>query len=185
MYWKKYLKYIAIVWICWHVLATLIYSLHWPAQGWMASITYRYMVPFFHQNWSLFAPNIPEYDAQLIYRVDLASENEMDKPWSDVCAGNRHDDFSKMEVIEQNILVQLAYQMHANYYRVNGKPQLDVLMRTAAYNKALYFAGRMHEAHQGAWNNLQIAVVFRFPENRGGQVDTLVFPAFYKDEIKR
>jgi hypothetical protein len=185
----KWIKWMVLVIAAWHLTATLVYTAQWPAQGVLAQSAYRYMVPHFHQNWSLFAPNIPEYDAQLMYRVSNNDSLMLWTPWQDVSAASGYDDFSKMEVIEQNILVQLNYQLYSNYYSINGVPQLDAMVKTAAYNKALYYAGRMHEKNQGPWQMIQIAVLFRFPSDslpieRCGS-DTLIFPPYNYSDIKR
>ncbi|MEN9638587.1 MAG: hypothetical protein RLZZ262_455 [Bacteroidota bacterium] len=183
------LKWIAVAWGVWHVLATCIYTFHWPASGVLARMSYSYMVPLFHQNWALFAPNIPEYDAQLIYR-NTTSDTIMDwSDWRDVSSACGYDEYSKMEVIEQNILIQLNYQLHTEYYSINGVPQFDAIVKTPAYSKALYYAGRMHEKHFGSWKDLQIAVAYRFaqpdiPIERSSG-DTLFFPVFQNSEIKR
>lgn len=187
--WRKWLFAVLGLWCVVHLIATVVYTLHWPADGLLAQWSYRYMVPLFHQNWSLFAPNIPEYDAQLIYRSS-ANDSLVDwTVWKDVSLACGYGDFSKMEVIEQNILVQLNHQLYTEYYSVNGEPQLDAMVKTAAYSKALYYAGRMHEKYTGPWSSLQIAVVFRFPPAdapiESTVPDTLFFPPFHSNEIKR
>jgi Family of unknown function (DUF5819) len=178
-----------MIWAIWHIVATLIYTTNWPTKGVLASASYSYMVPLFHQNWSLFAPNIPEYDAQLIYRAWPVDSNATWSSWCDVSVAAGGDDFSKLEVIEQNILVQLNHQLYSNYYSVDGVPQFDAMTKTGAYNKALYFAGRLHERLVGPWRSLQIAVVFRFPQGdkaiENSSADSLFFPTFNHSEIRR
>jgi hypothetical protein len=187
--WKSGVLVLVAGWMVVHLLATACYTTHWPSTGVIASMSHRYMVPLFHQNWSLFAPNIPEYDTQLIYRALSDDTSGTWTNWTDVSAGAGHDEFTTMEVIEQNIMVQLNYQLYSNYYSVGGQPQLDAMIKTAAYNKALYFAGRMHEKHAGPWSELQIAQVFRFPQGElpieDSQTDTLIYPTFQKSEIRR
>lgn len=186
---QKIIPIVVGLWCAGHLLATVVYTLHWPADGLLAQWSYRYMVPLFHQNWSLFAPNIPEYDAQLIYRSSANDSLVEWTAWNDVSNSCGYDDFSKMEVIEQNILVQLNHQLYTEYYSVNGVPQMDAMVKTAAYSKALYYAGRMHEKRVGPWSSLQIAVVFRFPPTNApiasAAPDTLFFPPFHSNEIRR
>lgn len=187
--WSNIALLVFTAWMLWHLLATLVYTAHRPANGWLASAGYRYMVPLFHQNWSLFAPNIPEYDAQLIYRALPVDSNAIWSTWCDVSVAAGGGDFSKLEVIEQNILVQLNHQLYSNYYSVDGVPQFDAMTRTGAYNKALYLAGRLHEKHVGPWRSLQIAVVFRFPQGARAietvPADSLFFPVFNQSDIRR
>ncbi len=177
------------MWCLWHMLATVVYTTHWPAQGALAQWSYQYMVPLFHQNWALFAPNIPEYDAQLIYRTSNNDTQAAWSEWRDASGACGYDDFSKPEVIEQNILVQLNYELYSNYYSIDGVPRLDAMVKTAAYNKALYYAGRMHEKCNGPWQGIQVAVVYRFPQKgipiEQSLPDSLLFPVFYNHEIKR
>ena len=187
--WKSGVIGLVVFWMIVHLIATVCYTTHCPSSGLIASMSHRYMVPLFHQNWSLFAPNIPEYDTQLIYRAIPDDSSTTWTNWADVSAGAGHGEFSDMEVIEQNIMVQMNYQLYSNYYSVNGQPQLDAMIKTGAYNKALYFAGRMHEKHVGSWSGLQIAQVFRFPQGdqpiEHSATDTLIYPAFQKSEIRR
>jgi len=52
-----------------HFALTSIYSLGGSALPEKIQTTaYRYSVPFFHQNWKMFAPSVPEYSNQLEYR---------------------------------------------------------------------------------------------------------------------
>lgn len=147
----------------------------------MKTMADRYAFPVFHQDWSLFAPNVAKYNSELEYR--FAYHGKWSN-WSDVSNGQGYETVSRMERIEQGFNHQLAWQATNNLYSDNGITKYDRIMRSPAYKNALYYAVRMHERHQSnlAYDSMQVRISFRFtPENgRANDVDIthLEFPAY-------
>src|SRR5690349_17586122 len=58
----------------------------------------RYSIPAFHQNWKLFAPDLPAYNVELEYRWTDAGGWSA---WKDVSESFGFDKTSRIETIEQ------------------------------------------------------------------------------------
>ena len=91
-----------------HFSITLIYVFRDDMPIALNQKTDRYMAPVFHQNWKLFAPDLPRYNCELEFR--LAINNEW-TDWKDASAFYGHSKSSPLETIEQNILTQLNWQL--------------------------------------------------------------------------
>lgn len=75
------MTYFLIGLLLWHFTMTLVYisprNFFYPVVNTMSD---AYMLPFFHQSWSLFAPDPPRYEKSLQYKV---KENDEWKDWVD------------------------------------------------------------------------------------------------------
>jgi len=150
-----------------HFLLTSLYSfqkLRLP--GTVRSVSTRYTVPFFHQNWKLFAPEVPAYDSQLEYRYsNTGSWSE----WNDVSHSLGHGSHSKVEYIEQVLVGSLAWQIANNLYVEGTRARYDLIAQSFDYGRAVFFTQRLHELSWGEpiHDSLQLRVAFRFTPEPG------------------
>jgi hypothetical protein len=166
-----------------HFILTALYNLQSaPVPELIRNASNRYTVPFFHQNWRLFAPAVPEYENQLEYRYP---EDGAWTDWKDASAGNGFGPRSKTEYIEQTIAGALAWQIANNMYTRNQRKELDRIIQSFDYGRALYFVRRLH-LHSGkpdVNDSIQVRVKFRFtpPPDKAYTFQTsyLEFPVYY------
>lgn len=120
-----------------------------------------YCVPLFHQNWKLFAPDLPTYNAELHYRI---SGNGNWSEWADVTASFGFGRTSRMETIEQGFNVALAWQVMDNLYSRGGKKQFDRIVQSNAYASALFYVLKMQEIQQPGLrpDSVQLRLEYRF-----------------------
>lgn len=120
----------------------------------------QYSVPMFHQNWSLFAPDVPKYDVQLEYRTAIKGSW---KPWQDASQSNGFGSRSRIEYIEQNINTGLAWQVVNNLYQSNNSVQFDRIVASNSYRQALHLvAGLVERTFDSEPDSLQLRMNFRF-----------------------
>jgi len=164
-----------------HFTFTLIYSFGGSNSGKISHLSQRYMVPMFHQNWKLFAPEMPKYNSDLQYRF------ANDKGWSNWLDVTEHfgfDKYAKIETVEQGFNSALNWEILNNYYSLNGRPQFDRLVQSPAYSSALFMAMKMHKTFLPGerMDSVQIRIHYRFtPEMhqaRTLQVSDLEFPIY-------
>ena len=106
-----------------HFALTSIYSMDFlvlPRS--VRQVSQIYTVPFFHQNWSMFAPEVPEYDLQLQYRFPT---NGVWSEWNETTESCGFEYRDRAEYLEQSICSGLAYQVAQNIYFENGVRKLD------------------------------------------------------------
>lgn len=145
-----------------HFALTTVYSFQYlPVPSGVREASQTYTVPFFHQNWKLFAPEVPAYDNQLEYRY---AANGTWSAWSDVSGSLGYAPHGKIEYIEQVITGVLAWQIANNLYQRNQRMQFDRIVQSFDYRRALYFTKQLHEQTTGqtSGDSLQLRVKFRF-----------------------
>jgi len=168
-----------------HFTLTGIYSFSKsPRNDSITHISEQYAVPVFHQNWSLFAPDVPKYDVQLEFR---AAENGLWQNWNDASQGNGFADHSRIEYIEQNINTGLAWQVVNNLYSSNNSVQYDRIVASGNYLQALHFVSRLVERKEnGQPDSLQLRLNFRFTPALDKaytfQTTHLEFPVYHLEE---
>lgn len=164
-----------------HFSFTLIYSFKPEGPGKISHLAQRYMVPMFHQNWKLFAPDLAKYNTDLQYRFFNK------KGWSNWLEVTEHfgfDKYSKIETVEQGFNSALNWQVVNNYYSLDGKPQFDRLVQSPAYSSALFMAMKMHKTFLPgeALDSIQIRLHYRFTpgmhEARTIRISDLEFPIY-------
>lgn len=144
-----------------HFSITLIYVFRDQVPMSVNRYTDRYMAPVFHQNWKLFAPDLPKYNCELEYR--MAYQNEW-SDWQDVSSSYGYNDYSLLETIEQNILTQLNWQILNNLYSRNGEQQFDRIVSSTAYTDAMFMVMKMYRnANPGKKEEMmQVRIKYRF-----------------------
>lgn len=167
-----------------HFALTLIYVFRDQMPVVVNQRTDRYMAPVFHQNWKLFAPDLPRYNCELEFR--LAMNNEW-TDWKDMNAVYGYAENSVLETIEQNILTQLNWQVLNNLYSRNDVRQFDRIMSSTAYTDAMFMVMKMHRnANPGQQEEMmQIRMRYRFtpqPGDRSGQDVIMEFPFYAGDQ---
>lgn len=142
--------------------------------------TDHYMAPVFHQNWKLFAPDLPRYNCELEFR--LAINNEW-TDWKDASSFYGHESYSVVETIEQNILTQLNWQLLHNLYSRNGERQFDRILNSTAYTDAMFMVMKMHRNANPDKREemMQIRIRYSFtptPGQLSGQDEIIEFPIY-------
>ncbi len=141
----------------------------------------RYAVPMFHQNWKLFAPDLPKYNAELEYRY---ADSSRWSDWRDASAGFGFDASSRIETVEQGFNTALGWQVLNNFYSRDGRKQFDRIVQSSDYARSLFFVLKMHELHSNKPqpDSLQVRLHFRFtpPPDKAYTFQTsyLEFPVF-------
>lgn len=164
-----------------HFGITLIYCFRADKTDKISHIARQYMLPLFHQNWKLFAPDLPEYNCDLEYRF---SNDHGWSNWLDVTGHFGYDKYSKIETIEQGFVSALNWQVLNNYYSQNGLPQFDRLVKSPAYSSALFMAMKMHKTFLPGerQDSVQIRLHYRFTpprdDARTSQTSVLEFPVY-------
>jgi hypothetical protein len=164
-----------------HFALTSIYSMDFlvlPRS--VRQVSQIYTVPFFHQNWSMFAPEVPEYDLQLQYRFPT---NGTWSAWNETTESCGFEYRDRAEYLEQSICSGLAYQVAQNIYFENGIRKLDRIEDAFDYGKALNYAMKMHEHFYSKEieDSLQIRLQFVFTPKPGSteeKTDYLEFSTF-------
>ena len=143
--------------------------------------TDRYAIPVFHQNWKLFAPDLPRYNVELEYRYAQTSGWS---DWRDASASFGYQSNSRMETIEQGFNTSLGWQVLNNFYSRDGRKQFDRIVQSTDYARSLFYVLKMHQIHveKKQPDSVQIRLNFRFtpPPDKAYtfQTSTLEFPVF-------
>jgi hypothetical protein len=169
-------------WLFLHFGLTLIYNFQQlPVPGKIRNFSNAYCAPLFHQNWKLFAPDLPEYNVNLESRF---YKNGQWLDWKDVSEGNGFAADGKMEYVEQSITSGLAYQVANNLYTANSRVQFDHIVESNEYHRAIYFAAELARrvAVEDVGDSIQLRLQFRFTPSpdkaRTRQFSQLVFPSY-------
>lgn len=145
-----------------HSVLTGIYAFQSaPFPAVVRELSNRYTIPMFHQNWKLFAPSVPEYDAQLHYRVKL---DRGWTDWGDISRSNNFGHTSRVEYIEQSLTGALAWQIANNLYSRDQRMEFERIINSFDYGRALFFVKKIH-LRNGAHivpDSLQLRVQFTF-----------------------
>lgn len=120
-----------------HFAFTLLYQLPVnESEVPLKRIAYRYSVPFFHQTWKLFAPDVPEYDVQMHYSVHLTDGWS---GWEDAAMSAGWGAGSVVETLEQSMASGLTWDVARNVYYRNDSVQFDRVMNGFAFGRSVYF----------------------------------------------
>ncbi len=150
------------LWLVVHFALTTIYATDFlvlPRS--VRSVSQVYTAPFFHQSWTMFAPEVPEYDMQLSYRFH---DKRNWSTWRDVSEANGYGKRHRMEYIEQSMLSSLSRQIADNFYYSDNQPVFEGVLKSFDYNKAVYYVTMLHKARssEAMGDSVQIAVDFTF-----------------------
>lgn len=168
--------FLSVVLLSAHFILTGIYSFQMLPVPWqLRSFSNTYSAPFFHQNWKLFAPVVPEYSQQLYVRYYY---NDEWTEFQDVSEKFGFGATSKVEYMEQTTCSGLAYQLANNMYWVNGEQRLDRVQQSLDYGRAVYFCERMLRFKGNIHaDSLQLQVHFKFdPINKPEETVDVEFP---------
>ncbi len=148
------------------------------------TVANTYAAPLFHQNWKMFAPDIPEYDHQLEYRFSRKDSLQPWSEWHDVSSFNHFGSRSRIEYMEQSLTGGLSWQIANNFYQKNSVPQFDRVLTSFDYQRALFFTASLHERIQGhpIEDSLQLRIRYRFTPTPGqastSQLSYFDFPPY-------
>jgi|LauGreDrversion4_2_1035121.scaffolds.fasta_scaffold386718_1 hypothetical protein len=165
-----------------HFTLTGIYSFQGvPVSDRVRAVSNAYAIPFFHQNWKLFAPEMPNYDCFLWVRT---KENVA---WSAPFRISEKADCgysSKITYMEFSIANALAIDLAANMFWENGQRNLSHVEQGLAYGRAVYFAERMCRRHlEIPADSLQVQLHFHFHER--GHMNQQTVIEFSKTPLKK
>jgi len=173
-----------------HAGMMMLYSFRSELAPRLGQVADDYCVPLFYQNWKLFAPDVPAFDAQLEYRVQ---QMEGWSSWSDVTGHAHSYGRAVYETIEQGLLAELLWQVRNNLYTANDTLRWDAVLSSQAYAAATYYVYKMEAyRHQPTPAASQLRIVYRptpamgnaRQQLEGYQMlhDTLVFPIYHSSE---
>jgi Family of unknown function (DUF5819) len=168
--------------LAFHFLMTIIYSTDFfvlPRS--VRAVSQAYTVPFFHQNWSMFAPDVPDHEYQLQYRYP---ENGQWSAWQEITESCGFDYRDRIEYVEQSLCSSLGADVARNLYFTEKIRHTDRIEEGTAYNKALFYVIKMHNTYRQPLlrDSIQIQLEFRFspkPGELGEKVDVLPFTIYH------
>ncbi|MEZ4799155.1 MAG: hypothetical protein R2809_05100 [Flavobacteriales bacterium] len=130
---------------------------------------------------SMFAPEVPEYSLSLQYRYD---KDGSWTAWNNISESMGFTKSSKVYYMEQSISSGLAVDIGRNMYFDGEERKLDIVLKSTDYNKALYYAIRLHNLHypERLQEHIQIRLQFHFTPELGSddavKTDSIEFPIY-------
>jgi len=177
----KAIVWLSVIALAFHILMISIYSFRENMPFAATRISDRYAVPLFHQNWKLFAPDLPKYNAELEYKV---SKNGSWTDWQDASHSFGYGVTSRVETIEQGFNTSLGWQVINNFYTRDNRKQYDRIVQSPAYASALFFVLKMYQLHVDpvSPDSIQLRMQFRFTpppkQAHNFQTSFLEFPVY-------
>lgn len=105
------------------------------------------MVPWFHQGWKLFAPDVPKYQVYLRYRVP---QNGSWGAWQELHELDNQRGHSRINYMSKKIGTVLMYDLQKNsYLDDDGTRQYDRVTPATPYLRCLYFVTQYHKRLTG------------------------------------
>ena len=159
----------------------MLYSFREQLPARVALYADRYCVPLFYQNWKLFAPDVPTYDAQLEFRLCRGDDWGA---WGDASGRYGYGAHHPVETAEQGFAAELFWQVKNNLYRRNDSLQWDAVLRSQAYVGSIYYVYKMEEYHHNSEpTKAQLRIIQRRTPMLGitgghAQSDTTEFPIY-------
>jgi len=167
----------AVVVITHHFACTFIYST--PDIGWQRrarDYAERYTVPFFHQGWKLFAPDVPNLHYALFYRHTTDGQWSS---WEDTDALPGINAHQRIGYMARKLQMYLASDMRKNLYASpSGELQYDRIVVAKPYFRMVYWVVRRHEILYGNRPEavqLRMDVIFAQPFEGGAPPETQAF----------
>jgi hypothetical protein len=152
------------MYLLFHFICTLTYCLEFSPPNRLTALRNQYMVPYFHQGWKLFAPDVKKDQYELDYRFSTGEE------WSSWTSSEDFDDISshpRLPYVAQKLELLLAIDMRRNlYFNEDSVLQYDLIVSDVPYMRVLYMAVRRHEIlYQSRPDSLQLKlrIVFTPP----------------------
>lgn len=179
----RYLMLLAVGVFIHHFVVTLIYAVdELPVHASVREHANRYSVPFFHQGWKLFAPDVPEIHYEVRYAVSAGDEWH---PFRDVNELQGVSNHHRMAYTSQKLQMYLASELRRKLYfgdsaEIEG---LDDVAQTAAYHRMVYYISKRHERANGVEPDSMLVTfwVHFAPEFQSGEVfesRSYEFPVF-------
>jgi len=116
----------------------------WPADNQMLRkerLAARYVEPVFYQQWSLFAPDVNNYQTVLHYRA-LTAEGWTD--WQLPTVSPRRAERVAMERMHQSMMYELGDFAARNWYMQDSVLMLDRITSDPMFRAAAFMCGRHH-----------------------------------------
>jgi hypothetical protein len=168
---------VAVVALIHHFACTVVYStadLGWPRN--VRAYAEQYSVPFFHQGWKLFAPDVPNLHYALLYR--FSSDNHW-SVWEDTDELTGVSQHHRMGYMARKLQMYLASDMRKNLYADEaGKLQYDRIVIAKPYYRMVYWVVRRHEILRGDRPDslqLRMDVIYAQPFEGGVKPETQAF----------
>lgn len=119
-----------------HFLLITIYCLtDIKLPGAIRNTTYRYVVPLFHQGYSLFAPDLQKYTIDTEFR----GYNDHWTSWTLADETSPASDHSKMRYMIERYALMLAGDMERNFYYKDSTLQYDAVQSGKAFYAINYY----------------------------------------------
>lgn len=150
-----------------HFLLTLVYCFPEKAVAeTLRQSSNEYMVPFFHQGWQLFAPDVPLYHGKVYFKTMPASFETSWVPFGGNSAVSEH---WKLDYAANRLSLMLMADMKRNLYFEGDSAKYDLIQKGRGYLSFIYFAGEMQRAKTGVRpDSIQIKLEVIYPKSPEG-----------------
>jgi hypothetical protein len=126
-----------------------------------ADIGNRYTQPLFQQPWSNLGSELPTNKIELEFRVRQKSTGWSE--WTDATSAHSYEPSSQAERVEQSIVDELRWQLTHNLYSDKGRVELQAIMESSSYSKAIYYVMRMEKIDEGIYpDSVQLRAAIEF-----------------------
>ncbi len=179
----RYLMLLAVAMFIHHFVVTVIYAVdELPVRASVREHAKNYSVPFFHQGWKLFAPDVPEIHYEIRCAVSEGGDWQPFVNVNDLEGVSTH---TRMAYASQKLQMYLARELRRKlYFDDSGEiAGLDDVVQTAAYHRMLHYISKRHERANGvAPDSMLVTFWVHFaPEFQSGEVfesRSYEFPVF-------
>jgi hypothetical protein len=154
-----------------HFTLTLVYSIpdvKFPES--LKQASNNYMVPWFHQGWKLFAPDVPNYQVFLRYKVP--KEGKWGS-WQEPHALDSFRNHSRVYYMSKKIGWMLMNDLQRNSYLDSlGQRQYDRITPATPYLRCLYYVTQHHKRlHNEPLDSIQMGLDIQYaPDFHSGEI---------------
>jgi hypothetical protein len=143
-----------------------------------SSLENRYTQPLFQQPWSKLGSDLPTNKMELEFRQKSKTGDWSD--WKDATGSYSYEPSSKAERMEQSIVDELRWQLTHNLYSENGRVELQTIMESSTYAKAIYYVMRLERYNNEHYpDSVQLRAAIEFiPEMHAASTQQLSYFTF-------
>lgn len=171
----------ALLFLFFHFVMTLVYCFpNRKVPETFRQVSNEYMVPFFHQGWQLFAPDVPLYFGKVYFKSSPAA---FDTAWVPFGANAAVSEHGKLDYASNRMSLMLMADMKRDLYFEGDSIRYDLVQNGRGFLSFIYYAGELQRAKTGLRpDSIQIKLEVIYPENQNGEALnenlTYIFPWF-------
>ncbi|MDA0882430.1 MAG: hypothetical protein O2984_03875 [Bacteroidetes bacterium] len=158
---------VGLLFLLFHFLLTFVYCFpEKPVAESLRQSSNEYMVPFFHQGWQLFAPDVPLYHGRVYFKTMPAS---FDTAWVPFGSNKAVSEHWKLNYAANRLSLMLMADMKKDLYFSGDTMKYDLVQNGRGYLSFVYFAGELQRAKTGSRpDSIQIKLDVIYPETPEG-----------------